>query len=88
MDNTIDLLGQQIEDKISTCTSYSNDDQSAAKVDVAPPNETLSSACLKKKEVHTRSSKRQKLGWEEKHNGKKKRQSKLQVLIALSFSFM
>jgi hypothetical protein len=44
MDNTIELLGQQIEDKISTCASISNDDQSAAHVDAAPPNETLSNA--------------------------------------------
>jgi hypothetical protein len=35
--------------KISTYVSISNDDQSAAHVDVAPPNETLSNVWLKKR---------------------------------------
>jgi hypothetical protein len=45
--------------KISAYTSISNDDQNTAHVDVAPPNETLSNAWIKK-EVPIRSSKRQK----------------------------
>jgi hypothetical protein len=48
MDKIIELLDQQIEDKISTYVSISNDDQSAAHVDAAPPNETLSNTQLKK----------------------------------------
>jgi hypothetical protein len=51
MDNAIDLLSQQLEDKISTCPSISNADQSVAHVDVAPPNDTLSNARLKKKDI-------------------------------------
>jgi hypothetical protein len=74
MDSIIELLDQQIEDKISTYASISNDDHSAAHVDAVPPNETLSNAQLKK-EVHIRSSKRQKFGWEGKHKGRKKVQS-------------
>jgi len=83
MDNMIDLLGQQIEDKITTCASTCNDEKSAAQVDVAVPNDTLSNAQLKKKEVRTRNSKRQKNGWEGKHKGRKKGQSKtlLQVQV-------
>jgi hypothetical protein len=49
MDSIIELLDQQIEDKISTYASISNDDHSAAHVDAAPPNETLSNAQLKKR---------------------------------------
>jgi hypothetical protein len=81
MDNAIDLLSQQLEDKISTCPSISNADQSVAHVDVAPPNDTLSNARLKKKDIRVRSSKRQKLGWEEKHKGRKKGQRKTLVSV-------
>jgi zinc finger SWIM domain-containing protein 3 len=58
MDNAIDLLSQQLEDKISLCPSISNAGESAAHVNVAAQNDTLSNAQLKKKEVRTRSSKR------------------------------
>jgi hypothetical protein len=58
------------------CPSISNAGESAAHVNVAAQNDTLSNAQLKKKEGRTRSSKRQKLGWEEKYNGRKKRTKK------------
>ena len=64
------------EDKINICTGPSNAENSAAQVDVVVPKETLSNAQLKKKEIRTRSSKRQKFGWEGKHKGRKKGQSK------------
>jgi hypothetical protein len=76
MDNTIDLLGQQIEDKINICSGPSNAEKNATQVDIVVPNDTLSNAQLKKKEVRIRSSKRQKFGWEGKHKGRKKGQSK------------
>jgi hypothetical protein len=76
MDNTIDLLGQQIEDKINICSGPSNAEKNATQVDIVVPNDTLSNAQLKKKEVRIRSSKRKKFGWEGKHKGRKKGQSK------------
>jgi hypothetical protein len=83
MDNAIDLLSQQLEDKISLCPSISNAGESAAHVNVAAQNDTLSNAQLKKKEVRTRSSKRQKLGWEEKYKGRKKGQRKTLVSVQI-----
>jgi hypothetical protein len=81
MDSTIDILGQQIEDRITTCT---NDDQSVSQSDLAPPNDTLSNVQLKKKEVRIKTSKRKKLGWEEKHKGRKNGQNRTQLQVQVS----
>jgi hypothetical protein len=56
---------------ISTFTGPSNAGKRATQIDVVVPNDTLSNAQLKKKEVHIRSSKGQTFGWEGKHKGKK-----------------
>ncbi|XP_023156642.1 uncharacterized protein [Zea mays] len=67
---------KHIEDKINICIGPSNAEKNATQVDIVVPNDTLSNAQLKKKEVRIRSSKRQKFGWEGKHKGRKKGQSK------------
>jgi hypothetical protein len=58
VDNAINLFGQQIEEKITACRSISINDQSTTRDVVSPPNNTFSNAHLKKKVVHTRTSKR------------------------------
>jgi len=81
VDSAIDLFSQQIEEKIGACTSTSINDQSTDQVVVSPPNDTFSNARLKKKVVHTRTSKRQKLWFEGKSKGRKKSQSKTQLQV-------
>jgi hypothetical protein len=56
VNNTLDILSKQIEEHLSGYASTS--DQSATHKEVMPPNNLLSNARLKKKEVRVRSSKR------------------------------
>jgi len=77
VDNTLDILGQQFEDKINAYTS-THEYLPTVSTDVSPPNEILSSACLKKKEVQTKSSKRKRTWLDNKHKAKKRDKTKLQ----------
>ena len=77
VDSTLDILGQQIEDKINAYTS-THEYLPTVSTDVSPPNEILSSACLKKKEVQTKSSKRKRTWLDNKHKAKKRDKTKLQ----------
>jgi len=81
VDSTLDILGQQIEDKINAYTS-THEYLPTVSTDVSPPNEILSSACLKKKEVQTKSSKRKRTWLDKKHKAKKKRQNKATTQLA------
>lgn len=74
VDSALDILGKQIEDKISACTSIS-EDPCTVQTDVSPPNDLLSNARLKKKEVKTRSSKRTR-GWLYKDQKTRKKRGK------------
>ena len=74
VDSALDILGKQIEDKISACTSIS-EDPCTVQTDVSPPNDLLSNARLKKKEVKTRSSKRTR-GWLDKNQKTRKKRGK------------
>jgi hypothetical protein len=75
VDSTLDILSQQIEDKINAYTN-TYEYLPTVSTDVSPPNELLSNACLKKKEIQTKSSKRKRTWLDKKHKAKKKRQTK------------
>ncbi|KAL6646596.1 hypothetical protein ACP70R_015673 [Stipagrostis hirtigluma subsp. patula] len=75
VNSTLDILGKQIEDKINACTSTSAN-PCTIPTDGSPPSELLINARLKKKEVHTRGSKRKRTWLDKKHKTTKKRQSK------------
>ena len=81
VDNTLDILGQQFEDKINAYTS-THEYLPTVSTDVCPPNEILSNACLKKKEVQTKNSKRKRTWLHKKHKAKKKRQNKATTQLA------
>jgi hypothetical protein len=74
VNNTLDILSKQIEEHLSGCASTS--DQSATHKEVMPPNNLLSNARLKKKEVHVRSLKRKRNWLDKKRDTTQKRQSK------------
>lgn len=74
VNNTLDILSKQIEEHLSGCASTS--DQSATHKEVMPPNNLLSNARLKKKEVRVRSSKRKRIWLDKKRDTTQKRQSK------------
>ncbi|EEC70170.1 hypothetical protein OsI_00892 [Oryza sativa Indica Group] len=74
VNNTLDILSKQIEEHLSGYASTS--DQSATHKEVMPPNNLLSNARLKKKEVRIRSSKRKRNWLNKKRDTTQKRQSK------------
>nr|CAE04392.2 OSJNBb0006L01.4 [Oryza sativa Japonica Group] len=74
VNNTLDILSKQIEEHLSGCASTS--DQSATHKEVMPPNNLLSNARLKKKEVRVRGSKRKRIWLDKKRDTTQKRQSK------------
>jgi chromatin remodeling complex protein RSC6 len=74
VDNTLDILGKQIEDKINACTSTPRFPGTSV-TDASPPNELLSNARLKKKEVETKTSKRRRSWLDKKHKIRKKREN-------------
>ena len=74
VDNTLDILGKQIEEKINACASTSSY-PCTAPTNTSPLNDSLSTAHLKKKEVETRSSKRTRTWLDKKEKFRKKRQN-------------
>lgn len=74
VNNTLDILSKQIEEHLSGYASTSN--QSATHKEVMPPNNLLSNARLKKKEVRVRSSKQKRNWLNKKRDTTQKRQSK------------
>ncbi|KAG2572321.1 hypothetical protein PVAP13_7KG169200 [Panicum virgatum] len=74
VDNTLDILGKQIEEKINACASTSSY-PCTAPTNTSPLNDSLSTAHLKKKEVETRSSKRTRTWLDKKKKFRKKRQN-------------
>jgi hypothetical protein len=54
--STLDILGKQIEEKINATTSIPRY-PCTTPTDASPPNDLLSNARLKKKEVETKTSK-------------------------------
>nr|AAS58488.1 putative transposase [Triticum monococcum] len=77
VDNTLDILGKQVEEIINGCTSTSGDAGIVSADASAPnPNDLLSTARLKKKEVQTKTSRRKRNWLDKKHKAMKKRQSK------------
>uniref|UniRef100_J3MSM4 Uncharacterized protein n=1 Tax=Oryza brachyantha TaxID=4533 RepID=J3MSM4_ORYBR len=68
------LRSKQIEEHLTGCASTS--DQSATHTEVMPPNNLLGNACLKKKEVRVRSSKRKRNWLDKKRNIGQQQQSK------------
>ncbi|XP_051184174.1 protein FAR1-RELATED SEQUENCE 5 isoform X3 [Lolium perenne] len=74
VDSTLDILGKQIEEKINACTSTPRFPGTSV-TDASPPNELLSNARLKKKEVETKTSKRRRSWLDKKHKIRKKREN-------------
>ena len=74
VDNTLDILGKQIEEKISACTSTSGY-PCTIPTNASPPND-LANARLKKKDIETKSAKRKRNWLEMKHKARKKRESR------------
>jgi zinc finger SWIM domain-containing protein 3 len=73
VNSTLDNLGKQIEEKINACTStppYPHTIPTAASL----PDDVLSNARLKKKEVETKTSKRKRTWLDKKHKIRKKRE--------------
>ena len=75
VDSTLDTLGKQIEDKINAYTG-TFEDPTTVPTNATSPNELLINACLKKKDVQTKSSKRQRNWLDKKPKSGKKRKSK------------
>jgi hypothetical protein len=75
VDSTLDILCKQIEEMIITCPSTSVS-PSVFSTNDTPPNDVLSNARLKKKEVQTKTSKRRKNWLDKKRKFRKKRENK------------
>jgi hypothetical protein len=73
------FLVKSLKRKSLHIQSISTNDQSTAHDVGSPPNDAFSNARLKKKVVHTRTSKRQKAWFEAKSKGRKMVQSKTQL---------
>jgi dephospho-CoA kinase len=71
---TLDILGKQIEEKINACTGTPRF-PGTSPTDASPPNDLLTNARLKKKEVQTKTSKRRRSWLDKKHKIRKKRQN-------------
>ena len=74
VNNALDMLSKQVEEQINACTSTV--DPCTVCTDVMPPNDLLSNARLKKKEVRVRVSKRKRTWLDKKRKTRKKGQSK------------
>ena len=75
VDSTLDMLGKQIEEKISACTSTSGY-PCTIPTNASPPNDLLANARLKKKDIETKGAKRKRNWLEMKHKARKKRENK------------
>jgi chromatin remodeling complex protein RSC6 len=75
VDSTLDILGKQIKAKINACINNSVDAPTIS-ADASPPNDLLSNARLKQKEVQVKSSKQKRTWLDKKHKSRKKRQNK------------
>lgn len=73
VDNTLDILGQQIEEKINSLTSTFGY-PCTVPTGSSLPNDSLNT-CLKKKEIQTRISKRKRSWLDKKKKFRKKRQN-------------
>lgn len=71
VNNTLDMLSKQIDEEMNGVTSPM--DPIISPTNVSLPNELLSAASLKKKEVETKTSKRKKAWYEKKRRCTKKR---------------
>ena len=70
VNNTLDSLSKQVEEEVNACTTRTV--PVTTPTNVTPPNDLVSTACLKKREVETKSSKRQKSWLDKMHKSKKK----------------
>ncbi|KAF0930603.1 hypothetical protein E2562_033767, partial [Oryza meyeriana var. granulata] len=75
VDNTLDILGKQIAEKVNTSTSTFQDSCTVF-TNASPPNDLLINASLKKKDVQTKSSKRKRTWLNKKHKVRKRRENK------------
>ncbi|KAG2595711.1 hypothetical protein PVAP13_5KG097309, partial [Panicum virgatum] len=64
VNNALDSLSKEVEEQINACSDTAV--PVTAPTTVSPPNDLVSTACLKKREVETKSSKRQK-SWLDKY---------------------
>lgn len=74
VDNTLDILAKQVEEKMGSC-STAREDQCPAHKDFQAPNESLSNAGLKKKKIQTKGSKRKRTWQDNKRKGRRKIQT-------------
>jgi zinc finger SWIM domain-containing protein 3 len=82
LDNRLDCLGTRLEDKLNACTGVVNENPCDGKENVNPnvqEIDALSAAELKKKEVQSKKSKRQKI-WLDKLRKVKRKLAKSAVL--------
>ena len=70
VNNTLGMLSKQVEEEINDCTD--NVEPVTVPINVAPPSDLVSTARLKKKEVQTKTSKRQKTWLDKKRKFTKK----------------
>ncbi|PAN28737.2 hypothetical protein PAHAL_5G172900 [Panicum hallii] len=70
VNNTLGVLSKQVEEEINGCTD--NVEPVTLPINVAPPSDLVSTARLKKKEVQTKTSKRQKTWLDKKRKFTKK----------------
>ena len=70
VNNTLGVLSKQVEEEINGCTD--NVEPVTVPINVAPPSDLVSTARLKKKEVQTKTSKRQKTWLDKKRKFTKK----------------
>jgi hypothetical protein len=70
VNNTLGVLSKQVEEEINGCTD--NVEPVTVPINVASPSDSVSTARLKKKEVQTKTSKRQKTWLDKKRKFTKK----------------
>ena len=70
VNNALGSLSKEVEEQINACSDTAV--PVTAPTTVSPPNDLVSTACLKKREVETKSSKRQKSWLDKMHKSKKK----------------
>ena len=80
VDSTLDILCKQIEEMIITCPSTSVS-PSVFSTNDTPPNDVLSNARLKKKEVQTKTSKRRKNWLDKKRKFRKKERKQSYITV-------
>ncbi|XP_052138422.1 protein FAR1-RELATED SEQUENCE 5-like [Oryza glaberrima] len=73
VDNTLNILAKQVENKMAASLDTTSGDPCTTTVDIQPSNVSLTNARLKKKEVHSRASKRTRTWFDKKRRVRRKK---------------